>query len=72
MKRPKYPDLLELVRTKLNERDEAGQYRYRIQVLAEATGVLHDTILRIRSSSRHDPRYSTVHKLADHLLTKTT
>jgi hypothetical protein len=60
----KVPNLLELVRAELQKPGVNP-----IEVSRE-TNVGYDSILRIRRGAAHDPGWSHVHALANHLLTK--
>ena len=60
--RMKVPNLLDLVREKLQ--DPA----VRIKALSDATEISYDTIWRIKTGTHHDPGWSVVWRLACILL----
>jgi predicted transcriptional regulator len=69
MRIPRYPDLLELVRAELQRRED-GVFVHKAEDVVAGSGVLYDSVVRIRRGAPHDPKYSTVKRLADYLLTK--
>jgi hypothetical protein len=59
----KVPDLLELVREKLQGTEVSARQ------IALGSGVGYDSVLRIKREAPHDPTWHTVKTLADYLLT---